>query len=179
MWGFGAPASGLGAGVAAAPAPDERWHEADAAGACPVLVVGGAAGQFGDDWTNGVYDIEVLSPELPPVWVKREGAYERFLYFDAAQTWRVGGGEHKEKLLAAAGSMCSAKPEALGTLPTGVRSWSVRTGYSAWEEQRVTVSARPPTPGRRLRVGLLAAPPEAGVAGALAENASGGGYPDG
>ncbi|CAE7221654.1 unnamed protein product [Symbiodinium microadriaticum] len=61
---------------------DPKWARCGAAES-PVLRIAGAEGQFGENWTNGIYDVEVIHPEMPPVYVLRSGPYERFLYLDA------------------------------------------------------------------------------------------------
>ena len=135
MWGFGPDA----VAPATAVKKDPAWQQVDAAKACPVLEIKGASGQFGDQWTNGIYDVQVTHPEVAPVYVQRGGPFERFLYFDAEHYWRVGSCEYKDQEKAGAGSMRSADPVRPGTLPIAVSSWTVRTGYDEWMMQEVTV----------------------------------------
>ncbi|CAE7022218.1 unnamed protein product, partial [Symbiodinium sp. CCMP2456] len=141
---------------------DPKWAQCGAAES-PVLRIAGAEGQFGENWTNGIYDVEVIHPEMPPVYVLRSGPYERFLYLDAERYWRVGSCEYKDQEKAAAGSMRSLHPVPAGTLPPAVEAWTVRLGYEDWSEQGVAVQVLPSPPSG----GYLAAQP--GTAPAAAE----------
>ncbi|CAE7366176.1 unnamed protein product [Symbiodinium sp. CCMP2592] len=159
MWGFG---SATVTSSARQHQSDPRWAQCGA-NASPVLRIAGAEGQFGENWTNGIYDVEVIHPEMPPVYVLRAGPYERFLYLDAERYWRVGSCEYKDQEKAAAGSMRSLHPVPAGTLPPAVEAWTVRLGYEDWSEQRVAVEVLPTPPSG----GYLAAQP--GTAPAVAE----------
>ncbi|CAK9020442.1 unnamed protein product [Durusdinium trenchii] len=143
MWGFGPDAA------ATSRQKDAAWATADA---CPVEIRG-ATGQFGDAWTNGLYEVDVTHPEIPPVYVLQGGHFERFLYFDAEHYWRVGSCEYKDQEKAAAGSMRSAEKVRPGTLPTQVAAWSVRTGYDEWLLQDVEVRATAKAVEQGLAVG--------------------------
>eukprot|EP00930_Biecheleria_cincta_P025280 TRINITY_DN18014_c0_g1_i2.p1 TRINITY_DN18014_c0_g1~~TRINITY_DN18014_c0_g1_i2.p1 ORF type:complete len:179 (+),score=35.30 TRINITY_DN18014_c0_g1_i2:43-579(+) len=150
---------------------DERWVKAaQTSSSSAVLEIRNVTGQFGDQWTNGVYDLELERPELPPVYVKRGGCYERFLYYDEEQYWRLGSCEFKDQHKSLAGSMRSTGTVMPGTLPTAVEHWTVRVGYDTWEEQQVSVTARPATPGRQPQPGK--------GAGKTSEATATGGYSD-
>ncbi|CAJ1406157.1 unnamed protein product [Effrenium voratum] len=130
MWGFGpVPAE------SAAQRKDPRWAEARPAG----LEIRGAGGLLGDHWTNGIYELEASDADAPPVYALRAGPFERFLYWDTEQYWRLGSCEYKDQAKASAGSMRSAEQVPPGTPPTAVAAWMVRVGFDVWMPQEVII----------------------------------------
>uniref|UniRef100_A0A7S2DFJ0 Uncharacterized protein n=1 Tax=Alexandrium andersonii TaxID=327968 RepID=A0A7S2DFJ0_9DINO len=147
MW-FGEQDAGSKPVTHAKPDPDERWEKAEVETRAGIVEMRGATGMFGPRWTNGVYDLdpERASFSEPPAWQLRSQMYDRWLYFDLENRWRVGSLEYKLKRKAAAGSACS-EPVEPGTLPSEVKEWTVRQNYYDWESQDLKIVARAPQVG--------------------------------
>jgi len=147
----------LAAGSAVPKKPQVRhekwmWGHSDLPGKS-FMGIAGVEGQFGKFWTNGMYDIEIPeNPADPPAWTLRNSPYERWVYFDEENRWRIGSEEYKSQHKAGAGSMRSV-PVDPGTLPTEVKEWEVRINYSEWVNQDVQVKfLKPPSQdGRPVR----------------------------